>query len=345
MIPLLGNLFGNTMWALLSLLEGIAGASADWLPVSEHLSLHAALLSLVTVVILFWFAPKLRQRPLRGLLFTMLLVANAVTWSFNWQPDNRLMFAAFDVGQGDGLLLRRGDRAVVVDGGRERSPAMLRQLRLLGIRRIELLILTHGDADHAGSAAEIIRTIPVRAALIGPGLWRDASGRSALQALSNSRVPTFIGARGDHVSLGDLGKVDLLGPPPDVLHSLSATDNELSLVTLWQGDGVTMLFPGDAGSTIEQELVASGDLPKVDLLVAGHHGSRSSTGNAWLQTLAPEWVVISAGRNNPYGHPSLQTLARLQRTKAKIHRTDRSGAALFSIREECLHFLRHSEWW
>lgn len=344
-LPGVGQLFGDALWGLLQALDWIAGASANWLPVSEFLPARASIAAALVALILFATARQLREHPLRGLLFTALLIATASIWTSNWLPADRLKLGVLDVGQGDGVLLRRGKRALIIDGGRASSRAMLRQLRLLGIERVELLVLTHGDVDHAGAAAEIVKSVPVRAALVGPGLWRDPGGRHALAALADRQVPTFVGRRGVEVDLGDLGELDLLAPPQDIVESPSATDNELSLVSLWSGGGVKLLFPGDAGATVERELLQTGKLPEVELLVAGHHGSRYSTTTEWLRTLSPEVVVISAGRNNPYGHPSVDLLQRLAQEGIRPYRTDTSGAILFSVERGSLPYLRPSEWW
>jgi competence protein ComEC len=344
-LPLLGGIFGDAFWALLHALIFISESAANRLPVGEHLSWTAALFAALSAILLFSTLGELRSRPIRGALFAVLLVAASAAWARAWVPDSDVKFAVLDVGQGDGILIRQSDRAVVIDGGRKSIGVMKRQLRLTGVRSIELLMLTHGDTDHAGAAAEFVRQWPVKLAVVGPGVMNDEAGAAALKALQDRGVPVYISKRGTVISTGTIGEFTFLWPDSGVNVAPHTDDNDLSLVIHWNYGEYDALFPGDVGRGVERKILAGDDAPDVELLVAGHHGSRYSTSTKWLDALSPEYVAISAGRNNPYGHPAKELLTRLCDFGVSVHRTDHLGALMISLSESGFRFLSPAQWW
>src|SRR6267143_3970318 len=238
-----------------------------------------------------------------------------------------------DVGQGDAAALRTPNgRWIVIDGG-PRTPAgdagrrvVVPFLRSQGAGRVAVMVATHGDADHLGGLPAVVEAFDPELVL-EPG---EPLGRPLyLEFLAGVEAS---GARWHAARAGDRIEVDgvvLEVLSPDSLWMRLPLDvNDHGVVLRVRYGGVRLLFQADAGLPVEGRL--AGTVGPVDLLKVGHHGSRSATSDEWLDELAPRQAVISVGRNNHYGHPAPEVLARLARHGVTVFRTDRSGTITFS---------------
>lgn len=221
-----------------------------------------------------------------------------------------------DVGQGQCLLaLEKGQAAVIDCGGSQGSPAgtAAAELAAQGIYRVEYLILTHYDEDHSGGVEELLERMPVSNLLL-PDI--PGSRRQAIEEAAQARnIPIRYITAPTRASLGG-GSLELL-PPPD-------QNENTGLGVLVKFSGLTALITGDMDVQQEQHLMDTAALPDVDLLIAGHHGSKYSTSEALLRQTAPELVAISVGKNS-YGHPAQETLQRIAAWGARCCRTDQQG--------------------
>jgi competence protein ComEC len=240
-------------------------------------------------------------------------------------PPGRWWFVVLDVGQGDALAIADARGWWLVDTG-PRSPhwdaaegAVLPFLRWAGVRALEVAALTHDDGDHTGGARAIRRGIAVRHWL-GPVPRADVPGPSA-------RFGARGLARGDSLPVALRARV--LWPPADPTPGLTLHgDNSASLVLeVGEGRGRALLT-ADADSNIEALLACA---PAPAVLKAGHHGSGSSSGMAFLDRVRPLRAAISCGVHNTYGHPAPGTLARLARAGAIVDRTDREGGIWYEL--------------
>lgn len=191
-----------------------------------------------------------------------------------------------------------------------------------GDRSIDLLALTHQDLDHSGGAREILVAFSV-AALAAPA-W---TGKAA-PIVSAAAAPPAELRRGDRVWLDRAAPVylDVLWPPADI----SAGDgNDWSLVARLVYGSTTALLTGDAPRGVERLLAAAGDPLDVDVLKAGHHGSKTSSDPGFVSAASPAYVVVSAGEGNRYGHPSPETLATARASGAAILSTVDLGTVSF----------------
>jgi competence protein ComEC len=233
-----------------------------------------------------------------------------------------------DVGQGDGAALRtpRG-RWVLIDAGprNDRDDAGRRVvvpfLVSHGARSLAIAFVSHAHADHLGGVPSVLDRLPT-SVVVEPGEQvTDPLYYGFLDELAAEAIPWHRGKRGERFTLDNVGFTIL---HPDVSWPGWGEDlNEDSLVLLIEYGSFQVLFSGDAGFPAEAEM--RGRTGAVDLLKVGHHGSRGSTGNEWLDSLRPRAAVISVGRNN-YGHPSGQTVARLRKHGVAVWRTDRDGS-------------------
>lgn len=344
-LPALSALFGVSTHTMLLGMKWLAVGAEGLFPVAERIPVQAVPVALIAVVWMAWMVRRINDAPLAGGLITTTGVAALVVWFGLMLPANRTMLLAIDVGQGDGFLLRHGERAVLIDGGDSYQRATEQLLRSSGIRSLDLLLLTHGDADHAGAIATIAGQLPIRSALIGPSTMRDKAGQAAVAALQQAGVPVFVGQAGTTIDLGKLGRLKVISPTAQFASHPRLGDNDLSLVTVWDVDSSRALFPGDATDRTERALLDQGELPDVDLLVAGHHGSRHSSMQAFLKVVQPEVVIISAGRNNRYGHPAPEVLARFEALGITPLRTDQHGAYLLEAMDGGFVQRPWSAWW
>lgn len=253
--------------------------------------------------------------PLCGLTAAFLVCILAARWQFVRSP---WQFTALDVGQGQCLLLRCGDFSAVIDCGGSYGPEageqLARTLHSAGVTRTDALILTHYDADHAGGAEQLLHRVTIDSLFL-PDMADSSGVRAALEE-SGSRVfqvnttmeITFPG-----------GKI-LLYPPVS-----GENDNNSGVCVLATAAEYDILVTGDLDQYAEMRLLSRQTLPAVELLVAGHHGSAGATSQILLDTVQPETVLISVGKDNPYGHPAQETLDRIARTGAEILRTDELG--------------------
>lgn len=243
-------------------------------------------------------------------------------------PDREPSLAMLDVGQGEAVLLRSGERGpvILVDGGGFRrgnfaEAALLQALAAEGVHRIDLAILSHGDSDHCQGLVDLSRYLRIERLWAAPVEVRDGCGRALADRL-RGRVRRVERGFADRVGAWNL---DVLHPAP----RRSDGGNPASLVVRACVDGSCVLLTGDLDIAGERELLLrtrrEGASVRSDLLKVGHHGSRTSTGPSLLASVAPRLALVSAGRRNPYGHPSPEVVARMERQRVRVLRTDLHG--------------------
>jgi competence protein ComEC len=157
--------------------------------------------------------------------------------------------------------------------------------------------------------------------VVGENLLDDPELRPLYSAAARRAVPVVPLAAGERFALGRVAII-ALHPAPGV----TVRENEQSLVLHVAGEGLDALVTGDAGLAAEREMLARGGVPAARVLVAGHHGSKGSTGDPLLDALAPRVTLISAGRGNRFGHPHPETLARLAARRVPWLVTARDGS-------------------
>lgn len=256
-------------------------------------------------------------------------------------PHNALLVEAIDVGQGDSLLLitPEGKTLLVDAGGFGGGPRLTPQefdigeevvsaaLWSRGIRRLDVVALSHAHSDHMGGMPAILRNFQ-------PGeLWIGKNPPSAsYEALLGQAAAQGIHLRklvaGDTFAFGDTG-VHVLAPAGDYQPGAEASnDDSMVLHVAYRGSSV--LLEGDAEAPIEQAMLAEPGLQS-QLLKVGHHGSTTSTQPAFLARVAPHWAVISCGLRNRYGHPRIEVLKELQAAGVQTASTDAEGAVCFQL--------------
>ena len=259
----------------------------------------------------------LTQRLLSAIVaLCMVLTVNAV------QLRHTSTVTALDVSQGQSVVFSSGRSCVMVDcGGRStvEDPGDIAAHKLLeqGHRGLDLLVLTHPHDDHVNGVLRLMHWLPVRTLAIPAEADTTKAPLSDILALAAQHRTTVV--RVDAEQTLTAGGISVrLYPEP------CTGREDGSMIVLTSIGTYDTLIPGDVDSAAEAKFLADCTYPDIELLLVGHHGSKKSTCDAWLDAIAPDAAIISVGYNN-YGHPTAETLARLQAHDIPIYRTDRMG--------------------
>lgn len=270
-----------------------------------------------SILLLLVRTPKGQRRFFQAICCGILILSVCIVLSL--AENIGFVFTVLDVGQGQCLLARMNDQTVMIDcggSGNERVGDMAASyLDSLGEQRVDLLLLTHYDTDHVGGVPELLQRMQV-AQILMPEYPSDARREIEFAAAASgtkiSYVQRELRAEAGGCRLA-VYETDTLGP-----------DNNESLSVFLKFGQTEILVTGDMDAAGERQLLREHPLPDIDVLVAGHHGSKYSTSQTLLSELLPEIVVISVGKNN-YGHPAEETLSRISDIGAVIYRTDLHG--------------------
>ncbi len=262
-----------------------------------------------------------------------------------WNPDIRhgmLEVTAIDVSQGDSLFLAfpDGETMLVDAGGFPGMSRMVRKPKLdVGedvvspylwsrrIRRLDYVALTHGHSDHMGGLASVLDNFRPTALFIGvepeTDEWKKICQRAAADkiriiALNRASPPMPLGG----------ARVRVLAPSPEYVPGPAAHNNDSLVLEVTYGKR-SVLLTGDAERPIEDDMLADGELHRVTLLKVGHHGSKTSSSEEFLDQVNPQFAVISDGYKNQFHHPSPEVLERLAQHHAIVFRTDERGLITF----------------
>ncbi len=277
---------------------------------------------LIGVYVLLAVYLLLKKKPavlFTAVIFLGLVVAVGLSWLEPVLWECRVM--VLDVGQGQSVILQSQGKTFLVDCGGDydegAADTAAETLLSMGIRKLDGIILTHLDADHAGGV-EYLLTREDTDAIFLPRML-DESG--LCQTLADLAPASLVGE--DLVLSFDDTNLTIFAP---VSYN---SGNESSMCVLFQTEKCDILITGDRGAVSEQLLVKYHQLPKLEVLVVGHHGSRNSTCQELLAATTPEYAFISAGADNRYGHPHTETLSRLLSFGCEIYCTADSGTILF----------------
>jgi len=258
------------------------------------------------------------------MLTLWLLIAQNFTSGRPLHPD-RIVVWIFDVGQGDTIFIDAPDRQILIDGGPDGVVIeKLTAVMPFWDREIDLVIDTHPHADHIMGLVHVLDRYQVEE------VWTSGlSYETPVHTAFKERTGEALDARaGEVIDLGQGATLTILWPTSQIDDAWLDDPNAGSVVTLLEYGDASILLTGDIGFEEEEALVVGAyghtRLRHVDVLKVGHHGSPTSTSRAFLETITPDFAVISSGENT-YGHPSPVVLDRLRAIGAAIFRTDTSG--------------------
>jgi len=234
--------------------------------------------------------------------------------------DNEIIVAFLDVGQGDSILIWSRENAILIDGGDVgRQNVILRYLRQAGISRLDYVIASHPHRDHIGGLVAVLSRIEVGQVLMPDVVHTTTTFENFIEVIENNQIPAYAPSPGQNFRAGII-KFTVLAPLPG---GIGLNDNSI-ILRLTHGE-TSFIFTGDAEAGSERALVASGQNINSDVIKIGHHGSRTSTTEAFIDAVAPVVAVITVGAGNQFGHPHEEVLARLTDRGISVYRTDTMG--------------------
>lgn len=291
------------------------------------------ILWLIIVYLIVFFVWRAKEKipmwvPVSGIVATLACAIIFQTIQFR---IGSMLVTVLDVGQGQSVLLRIEDKLVLVDcGGSDGDTAgelAADAIASSGQTKLDYLILTHFHADHAGGVPQLLKRISPEEMIL-PFIGDDIENplKDEVLALAKAQdISVRLLSEGYNIPIGEGASIQIIPPLGD------ADENERGLTILASVDDFDILITGDMGAEVEQLLIDNTQLPRVELFVAGHHGSNHSNSQALLDVIKPEIAVISSAQNNRYGHPGADTLWRLTQSGAKIYRTDYMGTVTIRV--------------
>ncbi|MBE6160742.1 MAG: DNA internalization-related competence protein ComEC/Rec2 [Firmicutes bacterium] len=254
---------------------------------------------------------------------------------------NNNFVSYLNVEQGDSILIDINNKSIVIDTGgkisfnkKEKwkvkkkefsiSISLINYLKSLGKSKIDYLILTHGDYDHMGEAINLANNFKVEKVIFNCGEINDLENE-LIKVLDKKKIKYYSCIKELNI---DRNKLYFLQTKE------YDNENDNSNVIYTELNGYKFMFMGDASTTTENEIMNKYNLPDIDVLKVGHHGSKTSSSKEFIDEIDPKYSVISVGKNNRYGHPNKEALENLK--ESKIYRTDVDGSIMFKIKNNKL---------
>lgn len=225
----------------------------------------------------------------------------------------------FDVGQADSILIVNNGQSMLIDAGkRESGDVVVNNLKTIGIEKIDYLVGTHPHEDHIGGMAKVVGNFDIGTIFMPKTPHTSATYEKLIDEIANKKKKITVPKVGQTFKVGNAD-----------CEIMSIEDNKdnfnlCSIVIRMEYEGTSYLFTGDA----EEENESARSWPQTNVLKAGHHGSRTSSSQKFLDQIKPNLIIISCGANNDYGHPHAETMEKFKKLNATIYRTDESGNIL-----------------
>jgi len=202
--------------------------------------------------------------------------------------------------------------------------SLIPYLKLIGIKNLNYLILSHGDYDHMGESINLVENFKVEKVIFNCGEFNDLENK-LIKVLDKKKIPYYSCIKELNI---DNNKLYFLN------NKDYCNENDNSSVIYTNLNNHKFLFMGDAGMKVEKDLQEKYNLKDIDVLKVGHHGSKTSSGEEFIESIKPKYSIISVGKNNRYGHPNKEVLEYLE--NSKIYRTDEDGSIIFKIKNNKL---------
>jgi len=296
-------------------------------------------------IILLFFRKELKglKINIKKIFIALLVALNLFIWAQALIPQ-KLQVNFVDIGQGDAIFIQFPEGGnLLIDGGKIKDgrKKLKPYLWKKGIRKIDLVILTHPDADHVGGLIPILRGFPV-GMILEPGLVHTSwLYREFLELIAQKDIPYRLISQGDEIKGFPRTKIKVLHPSLPLFTERGHLNNN-SVVLLLQYGKVKFLFTADILKEGEKRLIEREVELEAEVLKVPHHGGRGSVYTDFIKLVNPEIAVISCGKNNPYGHPHQETLDAYSQLGIKVYRTDLDGAVIMRTNGENLWLRREN---
>jgi|WetSurMetagenome_2_1015567.scaffolds.fasta_scaffold192320_1 competence protein ComEC len=238
-----------------------------------------------------------------------------------------LKIAFLDVGQGDSILIQAPNgQTMLIDGGRSTSlanTAIIPKLKEWGAKQVDVLIPTHPDADHIGGLVGVLENYPVKLVALTGQVHSTQIYERLLTNIRDKNVEALKVRTGTAIPFDPSVKIEVLGPDEEAVQD--DDNNDASIVIKLTYGSTSFLLTGDAEFPENKAILNHGSDVRSNVLKLGHHGSRTSTNEDWLKRVQPQLGIISAGKDNSFGHPHPEVIAALEKLGIQYIRTDEHG--------------------
>ena len=307
---------------LIIIMEYISKVSSNILNVKLIFPKMSLFLIIIYYVLLILIVKKINLKKI------FIIYLSFLYFRCDFDKNNYVYF--IDVGQGDSaLIVTKNNKSILIDtGGKVGSNYSLMKsnvipfFKSIGIRKLDYLFITHGDYDHAGYGIDLVNNFNVKNRFTNKGKYNSLEKKLNIKSFNNSYIKI------DNVEIYSLNS------------KLYNNENSDSLVLLVIIDNYKLLFMGDASINTEKDIMNNYDIGDVFILKVGHHGSKTSSSEEFINSVNPKYSIISVGKNNKFGHPNKEVLDNL--SNSKIYRTDIDGSIMFKIKKDKLRIETYS---
>lgn len=243
-----------------------------------------------------------------------------ITKDFLSENKQNLKVYFFDVGQADSILVMNEEQTMLIDAGNnDDGERLVQNLKTLGITKVDYLIGTHPHEDHIGGLDNIIQNFEIGTIYMPKVQTNTKTFEEVLDIVKEKNLKITTPKIEDIFTVGQ-AQCQVLAVDSNVKNL-----NLSSIVIQMKFDDITYLFTGDSEKEVEEKILKTGEEVKANILKVGHHGSDTSSGERFIQAVAPELSIISVGKDNSYGHPNQEIIQRLEEKGSQIYRTDEVG--------------------
>lgn len=231
-----------------------------------------------------------------------------------------------DIGQGDSILAESEGHFMLIDAGEnDQGQKVVSYLKQAGVTSLDYIIGTHPHSDHIGGLDDVLREFPAKKLILPPVEHTTRTFEDVLDIITDKGMKITMPRAGDSYPLGS-ASFTILAPAGDYGDDL----NNWSVGLRLSYKNNHMVMCGDAEKEAEADIIAYNEDLSADVLKVGHHGSSTSTSDAFLEAISPSYAVIQCGKDNSYGHPHKETLEKLEKAGAQVLRTDLEGTIVAS---------------
>lgn len=250
--------------------------------------------------------------------------------------DSELMISYMDVGQGDAAYIKVNGNDILIDAGpRSNSKELLEQLKAKNIDDFELVIATHPHEDHIGGMVDVFKEYEVKTFYSPKITHTTKTYENLVKAVKDEGLKTKELKGGMVIDLGEGAKFEVFTPQKSEYEEL----NDYSPIMKLSFGDTSYLFTGDAEKLAEEEALAKYKTSlDSDVIKFGHHGSSSSSSNAFIEAVSPKYGIISCAKDNKYGHPHRETLDIIKKYNIKTFRTDTDGEIILTSDGKSINF-------
>lgn len=273
---------------------------------------------------------KISKRKILIVLYVTILVVLIIWFFYLFQNENKkqIMKVVFlDVGQGDAIYIQAPNKKqILIDGGRDKKViTQLNKVMPFSDRSLDVVIGTHPDADHIGGLYHLLKSYSV-GVMLEPGAISSSNIYKSLEGrIENKKIPHMIARRGMSIVLDKENDVVLKILYPDE-NPVGWESNDASIIAMLYYGDTKVLLTGDSSIEKELYLVKKDDENlQANILKLGHHGSRTSSAKEFLEKVNPDISIISAGKDNSYGHPHPEVISLLNSLGLKYLETSKEG--------------------